>query len=168
MRDAADVSRYRASIELQNALGVSSRMISAALAAELSAYVDGTAVIAAAWPSADRFVRPTVVVNACAAAAAALGAEVRTHSPVVGIGQVGDGRVAVRTRDGGAYITPTVICACGAWSRRVGAMVGVELPVEPLRRQIALCGADPGDLPGTNRITASGSLTGEAQGVSFS
>ena len=32
IRDTADVSRYRASIELQNALGVSSRMISAASA----------------------------------------------------------------------------------------------------------------------------------------
>jgi sarcosine oxidase, subunit beta len=137
IRDTADVSRYQASIELQNALGVSSRMISAAMAAELSPYVDGSAVIAAAWSPADGFVRPATVVNAYAAAAAALGAEVRTHSAVVGIDQAGDGRVAVRTRDGGEYITPTVICACGAWSRQVGAMVGVELPVEPLRRQIA-------------------------------
>ena len=137
IRDAADVSRYRASIELQNALGVSSRMISAALATELSPYVDGSAVVAAAWSPADGFVRPAMVVNAYAAAAAALGAEVRTHSPVVGIDQAGDGRVAVRTRDGDVYTTPTVICACGAWSKQIGAMAGVELPIEPLRRQIA-------------------------------
>jgi sarcosine oxidase subunit beta len=74
IRDAADVSRYRASIELQNVLGVSSRMISAALAAELSPYVDGSAVVAAAWSPTDGFVRPATVVNAYAAAAAALGA----------------------------------------------------------------------------------------------
>src|SRR5205823_283456 len=49
----------------------------------------------------------------------------------------GDGRVAVRTRDGQVYRTPTVICTCGAWSKKVGAMVDVELPIEPLRRQIA-------------------------------
>src|SRR5262249_29152318 len=137
IRDAADVSRYQASIELQNALGVSSRMISGALAAELSPYADESAVIAAAWSPADGFVRPAVVVNAYAAAAAALGAEVRTHCPAVGIDQAGDGRVAVRRGDGVGHIRRTVIGACGAWSRQVGAMVGVELPVEPLRRQIA-------------------------------
>jgi sarcosine oxidase subunit beta len=32
--------------------------------------------------------------------------------------------------------TDTVICTAGAWSRSLGAMVGVDLPVEPLRRQI--------------------------------
>ncbi len=38
--------------------------------------------------------------------------------------------------DQGSIRTGTVICAAGAWSRSCGAMVGVELPVTPLRRQI--------------------------------
>lgn len=137
IRDAADVPRHRASIELQNSLGVDSRMISAAMAAELSPYVDVSTVVAATWSPADGFLRPAVVVNAYAAAAVTLGAKVYTDSPVVGIDQVGDGRVAVRTRDGRVYITPTVICTCGAWSKKIGAMADVELPIEPLRRQIA-------------------------------
>lgn len=136
IRDPADVSRYQDSIEVQNSLGVDSRMISAAEAAELSPYLDASTVAAAAWSPTDGFVRPAAVVNAYAAAAVALGAEVRTHSPVVGIEQVGDGRVAVRTRDRGGYTTSAVICTCGAWSKQIGAMAGVELPVEPLRRQI--------------------------------
>jgi len=36
----------------------------------------------------------------------------------------------------GSIKTNIVICAAGAWSRSCGAMVGVELPVTPLRRQI--------------------------------
>jgi sarcosine oxidase subunit beta len=36
----------------------------------------------------------------------------------------------------GSIRTTAVICAAGAWSRGCGAMVGVELPVSPLRRQI--------------------------------
>lgn len=136
IRDAADVPRYRASIELQRSLGVDSRMITATQAAELSPYVDANKVVAAAWSPTDGFARPSVVVNAYAAAAADLGAEVHTHSLVVGIDQVGDGRVAVRTRDGRVYTTPTVICTCGAWSKQIAAMVDVELPIEPLRRQI--------------------------------
>lgn len=46
-----------------------------------------------------------------------------------------DGQALVHT-GGGDYLTPTVICAAGAWSRGVGAMVGVDLPIEPVRRQI--------------------------------
>jgi sarcosine oxidase subunit beta len=136
IRDSADVSRYQASIDLQNSLGVDSRMISAAEAAEHSPYVDVSKVVAAAWSPTDGFARPTAVVTAYAAAAVELGAEVHEQSPVVGIDRVGDGRVVVRTADGRRYTTPTVICACGAWSKQIGAMVDVELPVEPLRRQI--------------------------------
>ena len=36
----------------------------------------------------------------------------------------------------GAIRTGTVVCAAGAWSRSCGEMVGVELPVTPLRRQV--------------------------------
>ena len=137
IRDDADVARYQASIELQNSLGVNSRMITGAAAAELSPYVDASTVVAAAWSPTDGFARPSVVVNTYAAAAAQLGAEICTASPVVGIEQVGGGRVAVRTQDGRVYTTPTVICTCGAWSKQIGAMVDVDLPIEPLRRQIA-------------------------------
>ena len=137
IRDDADVDRYRASIELQNSLGVDSRMITAAAAAELSPFVDAGAVVAAAWSSTDGFARPGAVVNAYAAAAAALGAEICTASPVVGIEEAGGDQVAVHTRDGRVYTTPTVICTCGAWSKQLGAMVDVDLPIEPLRRQIA-------------------------------
>src|SRR5690349_7056431 len=48
LRDDSDVARYQASIELQNTLGVDSRMITAGAAAELSPYVDADTVVAAA------------------------------------------------------------------------------------------------------------------------
>ncbi|HKV20496.1 MAG TPA: FAD-binding oxidoreductase [Mycobacterium sp.] len=136
-RDDADVARYRSSIELQNSLGVDSRMITGQAAAERSPYVDPGAVVAAAWSAGDGFARPGVVVNAYAAAAADLGAEICTESPVVGIEQARSGGVTVHVGDGRAYKTPTVVCACGAWSSQIGAMVDVDLPIEPLRRQIA-------------------------------
>jgi sarcosine oxidase subunit beta len=101
-----------------------------------SPYVDGGSVVAAAWASSSGFARPAVVVNAYADAAAALGVEVHTNSLVAGIDHVGAGRVALRTDDGRVFRTPTVVCTCGAWSRRFGAMVDVELPIVPLRRQI--------------------------------
>lgn len=137
IRDDADVARYEQSIELQNSLGVDSRMITADKAAELSPYVDPAAVVAAAWSPTDGFARPGAVVNAYAAAATALGAEIRTGTPVVSIEKAQGDRVAVHTQDGRVFTTPTVVCTCGAWSKQIGAMLDVDLPIEPLRRQIA-------------------------------
>ena len=42
------------------------------------------------------------------------------------------------TTDAGVVRTGTVVCAAGPWSRAVGAMGGVDLPVQPLRRQILI------------------------------
>jgi len=36
----------------------------------------------------------------------------------------------------GTVATGTVICTAGAWSRACGAMVGIDLPVTPIKRQI--------------------------------
>ena len=48
---------------------------------------------------------------------------------------VGDEISAVVTPHG-SIRTNTVVCTAGAWARSCGAMVGVDLPVTPLRRQI--------------------------------
>lgn len=136
-RAGPDVARYEASIALQNSLGVDSRMITAAEATKRSPYVDAGTLVAGAWSPNDGFARPGVVVNAYASAAAALGAEIHTNTAVVGIDKADGDLVTVHTGNGRTYSTPTVICTCGAWSKQVGAMVDVDLPIEPLRRQIA-------------------------------
>lgn len=136
IRDPADLDRYRASIELQNTLGVASRLITAEEAAMHSPYVDPGPVVAAAWSPADGFARPELVVKGYAAAAASLGAEICTGARVVGIDRRGDGRAAVHTRDGRIFVAPTLICCAGAWSKQIGAMVAIDLPIEPLRRQL--------------------------------
>ena len=46
----------------------------------------------------------------------------------------------------GTIETGAVICATGAWSRALGALAGVDLPVTPLRRQILFTDA-LADLP---------------------
>ena len=151
-RDPVDAEQQAAGIELQNALGARSRLISGAEASRLTPYVDPAVVVAATWSPGDGFARPTAVVNGYAEAAVAAGATVIEGCPVAGVDRVGDGRVAIRCRDGRAFVTPTLICTAGAWSRQVGAMVDVDLPVEPLRRQVAFTGRmdpAPGRIPFT-------------------
>jgi sarcosine oxidase, subunit beta len=139
LRTPEDVAGFEASVHMQNELGVPSRIITAAEAGRLNPYLRLDDVIAAAWSPEDGYAHPGSVVHGYARAATSLGVRFRTGSRVIGIDLGGVGGteiVAVRTaRD--AIATSTVICAAGAWSARIGAMVGVELPVEPLRRQIA-------------------------------
>lgn len=70
-----------------------------------------------------------------AAAARSLGATVRTGVAVTGIETHGGEITGVSTSLGPVQ-TSAVVCAAGAWSRVVGEWVGVDLPVDPLRRQI--------------------------------
>ena len=70
------------------------------------------------------------------------------HCAVTGIESTGASITAVITEHG-RIKTSTVVCAAGAWSRNIGAMVGVNIPVTPVRRQIAFTQPLP-ELPATS------------------
>jgi sarcosine oxidase subunit beta len=48
------------------------------------------------------------------------------------------GRVQAVVTDEGEIATETIVIAAGAWSGQVGEMVGVNIPIVPVRRQIAV------------------------------
>ncbi|MFF4884716.1 NAD(P)/FAD-dependent oxidoreductase [Streptomyces nigra] len=152
-----DVTAFEAAVRLQNSLGVPSRMIDPAKARELSPLISTDGLLAAAYSPDDGHCTPESVVHGYAAAARRHGARILRHTTVTGIERHGD-RITGVTTDAGRIATDTVICAAGAWSRAVGAMAGVDLPVEPLRRQIAVTApvdALPPRLPMTIDFTTS-------------
>jgi sarcosine oxidase subunit beta len=136
LRDADDIPGFENSVALQNAMGVPSRLIDSAEAVRHCRYLSGPDVVAAVWSPDDGFARPADTVHGYADAATGLGVHIRTQTAVTAIDATADGQALVHTSEG-SYLTPTVICTAGAWSREVGAMVGLDLPIEPLRRQIA-------------------------------
>lgn len=146
-----DVASFEAGVTLQNGLGVPSRMLTPAEAHRLSPLISTDGLLAAAYSPDDGHCTPEAVVQGYAVAARRHGATVLRHTEVTGIERDGDTITAVVT-DKGRIATDTVICAAGAWSRAVGAMAGVELPVDPLRRQIAVTEPVPG-LPPTLPMT---------------
>jgi sarcosine oxidase, subunit beta len=133
--DPADVSAFSASVSLQNSMGVPSRMISVAEACALSPLVSPDGLLAAAYSPRDGHCTPEAVVQGYAAAARRLGARIRQHCAVTGISVV-DGQIVGVSTDQGFVAASVVVCTAGAWSASVGAMAGVSLPVQPLRRQI--------------------------------
>ncbi|MFD4602802.1 NAD(P)/FAD-dependent oxidoreductase [Streptomyces sp. NPDC058464] len=146
-----EVTSFEAGVRLQNHLGVPSRMLTPKEAARLSPLITTDGLLAAAYSPDDGHCTPESVVHGYAAAARAHGARVLRHTEVTGIERDGPYLTAVHTTLG-RIATDTVICAAGAWSRAVGAMAGVDLPVQPLRRQIAVTEPVPG-LPPTLPMT---------------
>ncbi|MFC4785840.1 NAD(P)/FAD-dependent oxidoreductase [Nocardioides sp. MAHUQ-72] len=142
------VAAFEQNVALQNELGVPSRMIDVAEAARLSPMISTDGLLAAAWSPTDGHCTPESVVLGYAGAARRAGARLVRGCTVTGIDVEGDRITAVET-DRGRILTDTVVCTAGAWSRAVGAMAGVDLPVEPVRRQILTTGPVPGVDRGT-------------------
>jgi sarcosine oxidase subunit beta len=161
------VEAFEKNVALQNEMGVPSRLIDVAEAKALSPLVSTEGLLAAAYSPTDGHCTPESVVNGYATAARRAGARLVRHCAVTGIDSSGGVLTRVVT-DRGAIGTDTVICAAGAWSKDLGAMVGVELPVEPLRRQVIttepMPGLDP-RTPFTIDFTTSFYFHGEGRGL---
>jgi sarcosine oxidase, subunit beta len=147
----ADMAEFEASVALQNRHGVPSRMLSGDEARALCPLLAGDDILGASFSPDDGHATPEAVVQGYAFAARALGAHLRVGCEVTGIETDGERITAVRTTDG-IVATGVVICAAGAWSQACGEMVGVTLPVTPVRRQILFTepmDGLPADLPFT-------------------
>ena len=96
-------------------------------------------MLAAAFHARDGYCSPESVVLGYASGARRHGATVRTGVTVTDI-IASDGHIEAVVTDAGTVRAGTVICAAGAWSKQIGALAGVDLPIEPLRRQILITG----------------------------
>jgi len=129
-----DVAAFERSVELQNRLGVPSRMVSVEAAHELSPLAGLDGVLAGAFCPLAGHATPEGAVQGYASAARAHKVRIETHRKVTGL-QPG----AVLT-EAGAVEAECLICAAGPWSAQIGSLAGVELSVRPERRRIGYTG----------------------------
>ena len=132
---AEDVAAFERSIALQNEHGVPSRLVDPEEAQRLCPLLEIGDVLAAAYSPEDGYATPEAVVQGYASGARALGAQLQTGCEALAI-DVRGGEIAAVVTSEGTIRTGTVICAAGAWSRGVGELAGVELPVSALRREV--------------------------------
>jgi len=83
----------------------------------------------------DDQVNPYRLADAFRAAAQRLGATIITHTAVTGI-EMRAGRVVAAQAGADRYPCAMVVNAAGAWAVNVGRMIGIEVPVRPVRGQI--------------------------------
>ncbi|OYR42075.1 FAD-binding oxidoreductase [Halorubrum sp. Eb13] len=147
-RTEAVAERFRANVDMQCSLGAESELLTPAAATERCPGLDPEPFVAAAYNPDDGFADPNLAVQGYAAAARELGVDVRTKTAVTGLHREGDRVVGADVRAAGATDTERrevdrVVNAAGAWAATVGAMAGVDLPISPRRRQIAVVDPAP-------------------------
>ena len=132
-----------------------SRIVDRDEARDLSPLFAWDDVLAACWSPDDGHCTPEAVVAGYAGGARRAGAGLVTGVEVIDVELAAGAVSAVRWRTGGTdpggadegvLRASTVLCCAGAWSHAIGAMVGVDLPVTPYRRELVVTGPVP-ELP---------------------
>ncbi|MCA9869168.1 MAG: FAD-binding oxidoreductase [Caldilineae bacterium] len=135
--NAADLATFRHNVAMQNRLGVPSEILSAEDARAKAPLLYSDDIIGAAWHEGDGLADPNGVVQGYAAGARRLGAKTLTGVEAMAI-RVEAGRVSAVETSAGVISTREVVNAAGPWAGEVAALAGVQLPITPLRRQIAV------------------------------
>ena len=131
--------------ELQRSLGVETEWLAPEDVARHAPLVRTEGLRAATFHARDGFLDPHGVVTALKQEAQGLGAAIMTGAAVETIDARDDGHFELGTA-AGAIAATWVVNAAGAHARTIGALVGVDVPVDPIRRNLAFL-PDPGDSP---------------------
>lgn len=132
-----------AAVERQRALGVRVELLEPAEAAELVPGISLDEVLGATYGPEDGIADPSGLTNGYATLARRAGAEIRTGVEVVAV-RVTAGRVRGVQTSTGPVDAPVVVNAAGPWAAALAATAGVDLPLEPIPRNVVTTGPFPG------------------------
>jgi sarcosine oxidase subunit beta len=123
---------------MQHALGVTeARRVTVDEAVGINPAIAADGLVGGVYSPTDGFIRPLQMLRGYTEAAQRMGVRFEYGAPVRGIRVEGGRIVSVRT-DAGEVGAGAVVNAAGAWAAKVAALAGVDIPVTPLRRQVAL------------------------------
>lgn len=132
----ADKEGMAASVALQQSVGIRTELLDGEALREIAPYLATEDVGAASYEPDGGHADGSLACNSFAAAARRLGATVKQGVEVTGIRLAG-GRVAGVETSEGAVDAPVVVNTAGPWGARLAKMVGLDVPAEPSRHQIA-------------------------------
>ncbi len=132
------VEEFRRNLEMWHAAGLSeARWVEPDEAARMVPVLNVEDVLGCTFCPTDGIASPADVTMGYAAAARRLGARIREGVEVTGIECDGGKVRSVRSTDGDVA-TPLVFDCAGPWASSIGRMAGLEIPVLPYRRHIAV------------------------------
>ena len=132
----AQRDRLSMALEVQRAAGCSdAALVALDEVRRLVPWIRTDGLLGAAFSPRDGFLRPTEIRRGYRESALRAGVEA-VEAEVVGLERTGEG-LRVRT-SAGPHTAGVVVNAAGAWAGQLASMAGVEVPVAPLRRQVAV------------------------------
>ena len=146
------VEDFRHNMEMWHRVGLTeARWVDPSEAARMVPVLNVEDVLGCTFCPSDGIASPADVTSGYAEASRRHGARLKEGVEVVGI-DVAGGRVqGVRTSAGDVASRVVFNCA-GAWSSSIGRMAGLEIPVLPYRRHVAVTGTFPA-VPRSNPMT---------------
>jgi sarcosine oxidase subunit beta len=126
----------RANYEKQIAMGLKNvRLITGDEIRSMFPLLRGDDIVGGSFCSTDGFVDPYSAMIGLMSWAGDRGAKLWKNTSVTGIERAHSGGFIIETSKD-KVATSTVVNCAGAWAASVAAMVGIDLPVEPLRRML--------------------------------
>ncbi len=138
-RDREVASAFEAQVTMQNERGVPSEVLTPTEAADRCPGLRPGQFVAATYSPDDSFADPHLALQGFAKGAREAGADIQTGTAVIDID------TSRRTEDGGTVHIETtreslaadyVVNTAGAWAPKIASMLGIDLPIEPHRRQV--------------------------------
>jgi sarcosine oxidase subunit beta len=132
-----DVAEFKRQVALQNSLGARTQWLDGDEIRRRLPLMHYPDAIGGTLGPDDGLADPNGVVQGYISGARRSGVLCLTDVPVTGI-RADHGRVQAVETDQGVIETPVVVNAAGPWAGQIGRMAGVEVPIVPVRRQIAV------------------------------
>ncbi|MBK9264599.1 MAG: FAD-binding oxidoreductase [Polyangiaceae bacterium] len=118
---------------------------------EKNPFVHRRTIVGGAFCQTDGFIRPLDILRGYVEAAKRLGVKFLPDVTIAGFDRSVDGKIhTLLAHDGRVIQANAVVDAGGAWAQSIAKFADVDLPVVPLRRQVALtepCNRLPDDMP---------------------
>jgi sarcosine oxidase, subunit beta len=134
-RDEEELESFKNNVELQNRFGVPSKLLTGEEVKSEWPFLNLEDLSGGAFCDTDGYAGPSEVTNAIARGARQHGVKIFEKAEVISI-EVARNRIASVTTREGRVETRTVVNAAGPYAANVGKLAGVEVPVNPIRRQL--------------------------------
>ena len=144
-RTEATARAFRENVAMQNDLGVPSEFLSPVQAKAHCPALVTEPFVGATYSPTDGFADPHLALEGFRQAASEAGAEIRTKTPVTDVltrqersaGDEPNRVIGVETPEESIQ-ADIVVNAAGPWAAQVAKMAGIDLPITPKRRQVAV------------------------------
>jgi len=130
---------FQENVTIQKKWGIEVELLSPGTIRERWPHLNTDDLTGGTFCGQDGYAGPYEVVQGYARRARDLGAKIIQKTEALGIGMAKGKVGSVITREG-IIATETVVNAAGPYANQVGKMVGIDIPVRPVRRQIFVTG----------------------------